>query len=316
MELCKDKISVIIPVRNEGKKIHSCLNAVVNQSQTPYEIIVVDGHSSDDTVKKAQNYPVKILYEEYKTRAGACNVGLESATGEYVAFTDADCIPKRDWLETELRVLKKHKNTAGVGCRIENISKGIWEETINEISKTFIGSGRSIQGRQFTKEKKVVSISGCHALYRKKMLVDAGGFNVRLKTCEDTEINKRLRKNGYNLIYSPRTSVLHDHTRGTKLFARRMFQYGWGRAQSRLFDMQLLLPLSLPFLLLCVIFLPFIFWFTVILYCLLLLVFSISITAKNKKPQLIFTVPFIIVIQHIVYSLGFWRGLLSERGTR
>ncbi|HWR27456.1 MAG TPA: glycosyltransferase, partial [Candidatus Thermoplasmatota archaeon] len=233
-------MSVVIPVKNEEHKISKCLEAVINQTLSPYEIIVVDGHSIDDTVKKAQSFSVKILYEDYRTRAGACHVGLKNATGEYIAFTDADCIPRENWLEAELKVIKKHRNVAGVGCCIDNISKGVWEETINEISKTFIGSGRSIQGRQFTKEKKVLSISGCHALYRKKMLEDVGGFNVRLKTCEDTEINKRLRKKGYDLIYSPKTSVLHDHTRGTKLFAKRMFQYGWGRAQSKLFDMQLL----------------------------------------------------------------------------
>lgn len=145
-------ISVIIPVRNEEKKIAKCIQAVLDQTLKPIEIIVVDGHSTDDTVKIAKRFPVKILYEDYGTRAGACQVGLENSIGYFVAFTDADCIPYKDWLKTELEILISRDQIAGVGCSIENISQGIWEETINEVSKMFIGSGRSIQGRQFKSE--------------------------------------------------------------------------------------------------------------------------------------------------------------------
>ena len=90
--------SVVIPVRNEGKKIGVCLSAVFSQSFEPCEVIVVDGHSSDKTVENAGSYPVKILYEDYHNRAGGCQVGVESAQGEYVAFTDGDCIPDKYWL--------------------------------------------------------------------------------------------------------------------------------------------------------------------------------------------------------------------------
>lgn len=94
-----DKISVIIPVKDEEKKIERCLEAVFGQTIKPFEVIVVDGHSTDKTVRKARKFSVNILYEDYHTRAGACQIGVENAKGEYVAFTDADCIPERDWLE-------------------------------------------------------------------------------------------------------------------------------------------------------------------------------------------------------------------------
>ena len=44
-----DKISVVIPVKNEEKKIEQCLEAVFSQSLKPHELIVVDGHSTDGT---------------------------------------------------------------------------------------------------------------------------------------------------------------------------------------------------------------------------------------------------------------------------
>lgn len=61
-----DKISVIIPVKNEADKIERCFEAVFNQTIKPFEVIVVDGHSPDNTVENAKKFSVKILYEDYE----------------------------------------------------------------------------------------------------------------------------------------------------------------------------------------------------------------------------------------------------------
>jgi len=77
------------------KKIEQCLEAVFSQSLKPYEVIVVDGHSSDRTVERAREFPVKVMYEDYGTVGGARQVGVLSAESEIVAFTDADCTIRR-----------------------------------------------------------------------------------------------------------------------------------------------------------------------------------------------------------------------------
>ena len=97
------KVSVVVPVRNGAPKIARCLQALLAQTLQPYEIIVVDGHSTDSTVEVASKLPVTIIYENYGTVGGARQVGVEHARGEYVAFTDADCIPRKDWLENLVR---------------------------------------------------------------------------------------------------------------------------------------------------------------------------------------------------------------------
>ena len=78
-----DKISVIIPVRNEEEKIERCLQAVFNQTLKPFEVIVVDGHSTDKTVENARKFPVKVVYEDYGTVGGARQVGVENAEGDF-----------------------------------------------------------------------------------------------------------------------------------------------------------------------------------------------------------------------------------------
>jgi len=88
--MSRPKISVVVPARNEADNIQQCLQAVFSQSCPPYEVIVVDGQSTDETVEKAKTFPVRILYEGANSKGLACHIGLENASGEYIAFTNSD----------------------------------------------------------------------------------------------------------------------------------------------------------------------------------------------------------------------------------
>ncbi|MFZ3060700.1 MAG: glycosyltransferase [Candidatus Methanoperedens sp.] len=309
------KISVIIPVKNEEEKIEQCLKSIFNQSNPPFEVIIVDGHSSDKTVEKAEKYPIILLYEDHKTRAGACQVGLENSRGEIIAFTDADCIPQCDWLENLIKEF--NSDIVGVGGGIKPSGKGIWEESINLATSTFLGSAKSVQGRLFKTKRYVKSISGCNSAYRRDDIIKAGGFKTDLLTAEDTELNNRLAKFG-KLVFTPNAIVIHNPKRGVRLFAKRMYQYGYGRGKSKLIDLQVIPPLILPFALLT---LPiyiltksdpsiqlFFVMFTV--YFLLILIFTVMLTYKQKNKKYIFTIPIVFMVEHVSYSVGLWRGFL------
>ena len=148
----------------------------------------------EKTVENARKFPVRILYEDYHTRAGACQIGVENAKGDYVAFTDADCIPERNWLENLVKEFDD--GIVGVGGGIKNIGEGLWEKSINLISGTFLGSANSVQGRFFKDKRYVKSISGCNSMYHRNDIIKVGGFDVRLSTAEDTELNRKLLKTG------------------------------------------------------------------------------------------------------------------------
>ncbi|MCX6003451.1 MAG: glycosyltransferase family A protein, partial [Chloroflexi bacterium] len=150
------KISVIIPAYNEADKISTCLDALLNQSIIPFEIIVVDGHSTDGTVENAKKFPVKVVYEDCHTRGGARQVGIDNAEGEYVAFTDASCIPHKDWLHN--LVNEFHDDIVGVGGKTIPRNQGFWPHSIDLAFSTFLGSANSIQGRIFDHKRVVNSI--------------------------------------------------------------------------------------------------------------------------------------------------------------
>lgn len=304
------KISVIIPVRNEEEKIKQCLEAVFSQSIKPHEVIIVDGHSTDRTVDGAWKFPVKVVYEDYGTVGGARQVGIENANSEFVAFTDADCIPERDWLE-EL-VNEFDESIIGVGGGIKNIGDGLWKKSIAFTLDSFLGSADSVQDRVFKEKRFVKSISGCNCMYRRKDIIKISGFNVNFSLNEDTELNKRLLKFG-KLFYNPNAIVLHNQDRDLIDFIKRIYLFGYGRGNHRLWDLKVIPPiLSLIVLLLLFVSLEA-FSYMILLYIMILLCFDGKIFLKAKKTPYLFSVPIVFVLEHISYTLGFWRGILQLR---
>lgn len=310
------KVSVVVPVRNGAPKIARCLQALFEQTLQPYEIIVVDGHSTDSTVEVASKFPVTIIYENYGTVGGARQVGVERARGDYVAFTDADCIPRKDWLENLVREFDD--GVVGVGGGIKNVGKGLWEESIALALDTFLGSANSVQDRVLKGKRIVRSISGCNSIYRKKDIVAVGGFDVRLSINEDTELNSRLQQLG-KLVYTPDAIVHHHQERGLEEFVRRMQFFGYGRGVNRLWDLQVIPPIAAVAVLLTAFISPLVFFALLGIYAAIVASYTLILFAKARRPEYLVSVPIVFLLEHASYTLGFWKGTIeavSRRGTR
>lgn len=92
------KITIVIPVYNEGDSLSACLEAVGSLSVAPHEVIVVDNNSTDDTAGVAGRFPFVTLLEE--PRQGvvhARNRGFDAATGDIIGRIDADTILPSHW---------------------------------------------------------------------------------------------------------------------------------------------------------------------------------------------------------------------------
>ncbi len=92
------KISVIVPTLNEEKNIPILLDSLEKQTLTDYEIIVVDGGSTDGTVDVAKNYSSKVIVEEGLSEYSSRNMGAKMADGEILLFTCADVVFPRELL--------------------------------------------------------------------------------------------------------------------------------------------------------------------------------------------------------------------------
>ncbi len=110
------RVSVIVNSCNRAASLHATLQAMVRQNYSNFELIVVNGPSTDDTLGVMRAHAAEI-------RAGSCadrnlsisrNVGIEMARGDFVAFIDDDAVPDEDWLVDAIAAFDA-EDIAGVG---------------------------------------------------------------------------------------------------------------------------------------------------------------------------------------------------------
>lgn len=148
MSYIPDAISVIIPTYNRAHLIKKSLQSVLDQTLQPYEIIVIDDFSTDDTeeVVKSLNSPlIKYVKNQRKKGAnGARNTGILMAQGEFIAFHDSDDIWLPEKLKLQRDFLAARPNIDMCFCSIKTDTKIIIpvkkvadEKVNNEIRKKY-----------------------------------------------------------------------------------------------------------------------------------------------------------------------------------
>lgn len=112
---------MIIPVYNVENYIELCLSTVLKQSYKNLEVIIIDdgssdqsGHSCEDLLLRDSR--VKVIHQINKGAACAKNIGLDSVTGDYVAFIDSDDMVSDNWLETMVFALENNKAEISECC--------------------------------------------------------------------------------------------------------------------------------------------------------------------------------------------------------
>ena len=88
-------ISVIVPVYNVENYLPRCLDSIINQTYTNLEILLVDDGATDNSGKLCDEYAqkdnrIRVFHKENGGVSSARNMGLDNATGEYIAFVDSD----------------------------------------------------------------------------------------------------------------------------------------------------------------------------------------------------------------------------------
>ena len=226
------KVSIIIPTKNNGNIIARCLDSIreLDYPEDKIEIVIVDGHSTDNTVEIAKRYGYRIVYEEVGTRAGACNIGVRKANGECIVFTDADCVVPKDWLKN----LLKHFNSEKIACVG---GPNITPEDDTEFAKcvgvilSFLSKPGSRYGLNVDKVIETFHNPGCNVAYRKDMIEEAGWFNERLIACEDEELDYRIIEKGYRILYTPNAKVYHYRRSTWRKFYKQAYRYAVCRMQ-------------------------------------------------------------------------------------
>ena len=106
------RVSVVITSYNSGLLIGETLDSILTQSYRDFEIIVVDGGSTDNTIEVVSRYPspVRLIAGQRLTKSAGRNVGIRAAQGEYIGFVDADDLWLPDKLQAQMDVFKEQPN--------------------------------------------------------------------------------------------------------------------------------------------------------------------------------------------------------------
>ncbi len=194
-----------MPVYNEEKYIRRCIDSLLSQTMTDFEIIVIDDGSTDNTPKILDSYcdPRLIIYrQENRGRAAARNKALALSRGEYIILQDADDWSASNRLELQFRMAKELRGKAIVGCGLiccrEGTSKARYKFFPEENKKIKHTLGRPIMAG---------AICPGTILGRREHIIELGGWREKFGVAaEDGDLINRLYEDSETIfgnVHSP-----------------------------------------------------------------------------------------------------------------
>ena len=222
-------VSVVIPVYNGASTLGACLAALGSQSlpRLRFETIVVDDGSTDDTASIAAAFPVRLVRRRNGGAPAARNTGLREATGPWVAFTDADCIPSRGWLGHLMGAVESHEGPGPIGAAGRVIGYGSQSPAAK-----FVDLSGGLDAERHLAHPRFPFAPSSNLMYRRELLAAAGGFDERYATYDACDLHNRIRKlDSGPILFEPRAIVLHRHREGWGAYWRQQVSYGRGYAQ-------------------------------------------------------------------------------------
>lgn len=182
------KVSVIVPVYNAEQNIRRCVESILNQTFTDFELLLIDDGSKDESGKICDEYAkqdrrVKVFHKKNGGVSSARNVGLDNACGEWIAFCDADDYVEPLWLSVLL----------GNVVDYDMVIAGFWiyrngkKEKVPCIASTLLDRIVS-----YLEENGVIGMLWCK-LFRASIIKEKYlRFNAQYTICEDAEFIYRF----------------------------------------------------------------------------------------------------------------------------
>ncbi len=215
------KISVILTVKNEEKGLEFLMNSLIAQSLKPAEIVVVDGGSTDNTLKNLKKWKTKFKKEKIELQiikekgniAHGRNTAIKKAKYQTIASIDGGCIAGVNWL----------RNMA--------------EKKADVVAGNFLPLATTMSEKiqaVFVKRSTSKNPSSRSIMFKKKCWKKVGGYPENLYTGEDTLFNARMEQAGFTFKKADDAIVYWKMRSSLKKWFKQYYLYGFGDGKAGL----------------------------------------------------------------------------------
>jgi succinoglycan biosynthesis protein ExoA len=235
----KYTVSVVIAVYNDENHIGKALSALKNQTypKDRYEIIVVDDGSTDGTPDVIKRFDgIKCIEQANSGPSAARNNGIMHSTGDIVMFTDSDCEPNPDWIETLAATHKEFEgaeNSAAVGgAQLGHREDPDFAKKVDRFLRSVGILADYVKTHEWV--KRVSHNASCNSSYKRELIARLGGFRPSMFPGEDVDLDRRIWEAGFSVLYTPRAIVYHHRVDTPERWRRMLKAYGRASAHNML----------------------------------------------------------------------------------
>ena len=229
------RVAVVIPCRNEARRLPALLDAVDMQTRPPSEIIVVDDGSTDGSADAARrwaaghpNVPLRMVSTGGRGAAAAMNAGIAEARADIIVRLDGHCLPEPTYIERSVDILARPR--AGIAGGVWRIVPGENTWTARSIAAALshpLGSGGAGYRNPAPSDGAPRAVDTVpFGTFSRALWVELGGFDEALLRNQDYDFNYRARKSGRDVVLDPSIATVYLARSTFGALARQYFDYG------------------------------------------------------------------------------------------
>jgi glycosyltransferase involved in cell wall biosynthesis len=216
------RVTVVVCAFNEEKMIEACLRSLEVCDYPDLEVIVCDDGSEDSTLDIIRSFPFKTLTLDHGGLSRARNAGIEAASGEIIAFLDADAVCHPEWPYHLALSFDEPGVVASGGPNLPFRDAGMIERCVD------LSPGAPME--VLVADDRAEHVPGCNMAFRADAVRGIGGFDpVYTSAGDDVDVCWKLLDRGGEIAFAPMAQVIHHRRSSVRGYLRQ--QRGYGRAE-------------------------------------------------------------------------------------